>query len=74
MLGLLAREVSPLRAGYLLHRLRPVATPNTLMVKLWDERLGLGGELVTVAGKFPAQIWRHGDGLGKFPHKRVRKA
>ena len=72
--GLIAREVSPLRAGYLLHRLRPVATPNTLLVKLWDERLGLGGELVRESEKFPCQVWRHGDGLGNFPHKRARKA
>lgn len=72
VLGILAREVSPLRAGFLLHRLRPVATPNTLLVKLWDERLGLGGELMRVGGVFPAKFWRHGDGLGNFPHRRAR--
>jgi predicted protein tyrosine phosphatase len=72
VLGLLAREVSPLRAGYLLHQLRSVATPNTLLVKLWDERLGLGGELVRVGELFPCQVWRHGDGLGNLPHRRTR--
>jgi predicted protein tyrosine phosphatase len=72
VLGLLAREVSPLRAGYLLHQLRPVATPNKLLVKLWDARLGLDGELVRVVGHFPCQVWRHGDGLGNFPHRRSR--
>lgn len=68
--GLLAREVAPLRAAYLLHQLRPQATPNLLMLRLWDERLGLHGELVRAGGHFPCQVWRHGDGLGNFPHKR----
>lgn len=71
VLGLLAREVSPLRAAYLLHRIRPVATPNKLLVKLWDERLGLAGELMKVGEHFPCQVWRHGDGLGNFPHRRA---
>lgn len=71
-LGLLAREVAPLRAGYLLHCCRPVATPNKLLVRLWDERLGLGGELVRVGDLFPCEVWRHGDGLGNFPHRRKK--
>lgn len=68
-LGLLAREVSPARAAYLLHCCRPVAIPNPLLVRLWDERLGLGGELVRVGALFPCQVWRHGDGLGNAPHR-----
>ena len=61
-LGLLAREVPPLRAAYLLHRLRPFACPNALLVRMWDELLGLDGDLVEVAGHFPTFTWRHGDG------------
>jgi predicted protein tyrosine phosphatase len=72
VLGLLARDVSPLRAGYLLHTARPVATPNMLMVSMWDERLGLHGELIKAAEHFPCQVWRHGDGLGNFPHRRKK--
>jgi len=73
-LGLLAREVSPLRAAYLLHTARPVATPNMLVVRLWDDRLGLNGALVAAGRHFPCQVWRHGDGLGNFPHKRRKEA
>lgn len=69
-LGLLAREVSPVRAAYLLHCCRPVAMPNRLVVRLWDDRLGLGGALVKAAELFPCEVWRHGDGLGNFPHRR----
>lgn len=70
--GLLAREVTPMRAAYLLHGLRPQATPNPLILKLWDARLGLQGELVRAGGHFPCQVWRHGDGLGNFPHRRKK--
>lgn len=70
VLGLLAREVSPMRAANLLHTARPVATPNMLMARLWDERLGHHGELVRAGERFPCQVWRHGDGLGNFPHRR----
>lgn len=73
-LGLIAREVSPLRAGYLLHCARPVATPNRLIVRHWDELLGLGGELVRIGEFFPCEVWRHGDGLGNFPHRRKPRA
>ena len=61
-LGILAREVPPLRAAFLLHRLRPFACPNALLVRLWDELLGLDGELVEVAGHFPTFTWPYGDG------------
>jgi predicted protein tyrosine phosphatase len=73
-LGLIAREVAPLRAGYLLHSLRPVATPNPLLVRLWDAALGLDGALVDIGARFPTPVWRHGDGLGNLPHRRARKA
>lgn len=56
-LGLLAREVPPVRAGSLLHALRPFACPNPLLVRLWDDLLGLGGELITVAAAFPTMFW-----------------
>lgn len=72
VLGLLSREVSPLRAAYLLHTARPVATPNMLMVRMWDERLGHHGELVRAGERFPCQVWRHDDGLGNFPHRRKK--
>ena len=57
VLGLFAREVSPARAGCLLHALRPFACPNPLVVKLWDDALELGGELVEVAEQFPTLAW-----------------
>ncbi len=66
VLGLLAREVSPWRAGYLLHRLRPVATPNMLLVRLWDERLGLTASWSRSARSSHVRsgAWRR---TGKFP-------
>lgn len=67
-LGLLAREVPPLRAAYLLHALRPFACPNSLVVRLWDDLLGLRGELVAAAEHFPAVVWREGD--GRRPQRR----
>jgi predicted protein tyrosine phosphatase len=73
-LGLLAREVPPLRAAYLLHRLRPFACPNALLVRMWDELLGLDGDLVEVAGHFPTFTWRHGDGAAEAPQPGKRGA
>jgi predicted protein tyrosine phosphatase len=72
-LGLLAREVPPVRAGTLLHRLRPEAEPNKLLVQLWDEHLKLDGALVRVARNFPTAVWKHGDGTGKAPPEHKRK-
>lgn len=68
-LGLLAREVPPLRAGHLLHSLRPSACPNPLLVRLWDDLLGLRGELVQVAERFPTVVWRK-DGCEPL-HRRL---
>lgn len=59
-LGLLAREVPPMEAAGLLHTLRPFACPNPLVVRLWDDLLGLQGELVVAACHFPTVSWRHG--------------
>lgn len=73
-MGLLAREVQPLRAAYLLHGLRPQAVPNPLLVRLWDERLDLHGDLAKEGARFPCQVWRHGDGLGNFPHRRRKRS
>lgn len=72
-LGLLARDVQRLRAAYLLHGLRPQAVPNPLLIRLWDERLALHGVLVKEAGGFPCQVWRRGDGLGNFAHRRRKR-
>ena len=72
-LGLLARQMSPLRASYHLHRARPVAAPNMLIVKMWDQKLELAGALTTQGKRFPCQVWRHGDGLGGFPHRRKHR-
>jgi predicted protein tyrosine phosphatase len=70
-LGLLAREVPPLRAAFLLHELRPFACPNPLVVRLWDDLLGFGGELIEAAGHFPTVVWRHGDGVPGGPPARL---
>ena len=56
-LGLLAQEAPPFRACALLHRLRPQAMPNRLLVKYWDQTLGLDGELEYYAGLFPCRSW-----------------
>lgn len=75
-LGLLAREVSPERAGYLLHSLRPFACPNLLLVRLWDDLLGLGGELIGVAEAFPTVFWpQHEPGSRgtRPPHGQRRR-
>lgn len=63
-LGLLARAVAPPRAARLLHSLCPFACPNLLLVRLWDDLLGLDGELVEMSGRFPTFVWRHVDGCG----------
>ena len=73
-LGFLVQQVPPLRAAYLLHTVRPYANPNRLMARLWDERLGLKGELLKVVEHFPCDVWRHGDGLGTLPHRRAKPA
>ncbi len=48
-LGIIARTLPPDRAVAALMRLRPMAIPNRLIVRLWDQQLGLGGALVEAA-------------------------
>lgn len=71
-LGLLAREVPPGRAAALLHGLRPFACPNPLLVRLWDELLGLDGALIDAASPFPTLVWH--DGLIPPPRTTGRRA
>ncbi len=50
--------------------LRPVATPNMLLVRALGRTARFNGELVSVGEKFPMSglaAWRR---TGKFPHKR----
>lgn len=61
-LGVLARYRPPEDAGALLHRLRPVAIPNALIVRQWDRTLGLKGALSRVAKRFPCRTWRSAKG------------
>jgi predicted protein tyrosine phosphatase len=48
-LGLLAMSATPEDAGQTLFELRRIANPNPLIVKLFDERLRLGGALTKIA-------------------------
>lgn len=57
-LGLLARYLTPERAGAVLHGLRPVAEPNKLMVSQWDAALGHDGALNRIARRFPCRTWK----------------
>ena len=71
-LGLLARQVPPLLAGALLHRIRPAANPNRLIVRMWDDRLGLDGELVRISRNFPCEVWRDRERESKPPARRTK--
>ena len=48
-LGILARYLPPEIAGEALLSLRPMAMPNRLIARLFDQRLGLDGQLLQVA-------------------------
>lgn len=48
-LGFLAQQSRPDVAMELLRKIRPQAAPNPLVVKLWDEFLGMSGQLIAAA-------------------------
>lgn len=56
-LGLLAARMPVADAAERLRAIRPEATPNRLLVRLWDERLSLGGALIAAAEGFPPPQW-----------------
>lgn len=56
-LGILACYLPPGEAGAALHRLRPMAEPNHVLVRLWDAHLGSEGALIGVARRFPCRNW-----------------
>lgn len=57
-LGILAKVHPPAIAVRKLRRLRPEATPNPLIVALWDTHLGCGGTLVAATNVlFPQPAW-----------------
>lgn len=56
-LGLLSARLGPQEAADRLRRIRPEATPNRLIVALWDRHLQLNGRLSEEAEKFPAPSW-----------------
>ncbi|MEQ8823398.1 MAG: hypothetical protein RIC14_03395 [Filomicrobium sp.] len=45
-LGILAKSMPPERAVEMVFELRPIAAPNALVVKLWDQVLGFDGKLL----------------------------
>ncbi len=45
-LGILAKSMPPDEAVDAVFKLRPQAVPNALVVRLWDQRLGLAGKLL----------------------------
>lgn len=53
-LGILARYVSPDKAGQTIFRACANAAPNPLLVALWDRALGLDGKLIKAGRKFPS--------------------
>lgn len=57
-LGVLARYMPPENAGAALHAIRPIATPNKLMVRQWDKALELHGALSRIARRYPCRKWR----------------
>ena len=57
VLGILSRYLPPDRAAETLHRIRPWASPNALLVQQWDAALGHKGELQRVASLFPCKVW-----------------
>lgn len=55
--GLLATRFRPEEAAGELRRIRPEATPNRLIIALWDQYLGLHGELSHQVESFPMPSW-----------------
>lgn len=56
-LGLLATLWTPEDAAIRLQKIRPEATPNRLIVALWDDHLRLDGLLSRQAENFPMPSW-----------------
>jgi predicted protein tyrosine phosphatase len=56
-LGLLAARMPVADAAERLRAIRPEATPNRLLVSLWDQYLDLGGALIAAAEGFPPPLW-----------------
>lgn len=56
-LGILSRYLPPEEAAEALHRVRPWADPNRLIVEQWDNALDHKGELQLVAALFPCKVW-----------------
>lgn len=56
-LGLMAALYGPRDAVVRLRAIQPKATPNRLIVKLWDQHLGLDGALIEAAENFPVPSW-----------------
>ena len=66
-LGLLASQSSVHEAVETLRSIRPVAMPNRLIVRRWDELLGLDNQLLRAVDSFQNRI-----GFGIVPNMRVR--
>jgi predicted protein tyrosine phosphatase len=56
-LALAAREIGPGPAAAWLAEIRPEATPNRLIIRLWEELDGWNGQLSSAAKTFPRPIW-----------------